>query len=96
MRAPWRALAALAWLAVCQRCLLDAALELKDPATDPELVKVAQLTAMPATPAPSQSGAQAGCSSGGYQCAGSLALPTSCCLQFHYSFHGCTPASELL
>ena len=64
-----QALAALAILFTCHPALLHAALELKDPATDPELVKIAELTAMLATPAPTKSAGQAPCTLAGVQCA---------------------------
>ena len=69
MLATQHVLAALAILVTCHSCLLHAALELKDPATDQELVKIAELTARLATPAPTESANQAPCTLAGVQCA---------------------------
>lgn len=69
MLATQHVLAALAILVTCHSSLLYAALELKDPATDPELVKIAELTARLATPAPTESAEQAPCTLAGVQCA---------------------------
>ena len=61
-----RAMAALALVLFCHQCGVHSDIALKDPATDPELVKIAELTAMLATPAPADSVAQ-GCTPAGYQ-----------------------------
>ena len=69
MLATQHVIAALAILVTCHSSLTYAALELKDPATDPELVKIAELTARLATPAPTESAEQVPCTLAGVQCA---------------------------